>query len=448
MNFSIMTFGCKTNQSESNNIISSMINNGYDFCKEIFDKNKKLDVVIVNTCTVTSESDRKLRQFVNRIKSIHPSAVVVLVGCFPQAFPDKVRGFQNTKDIQIVLGNSQKYNIPAYLKEYFKSNTKIFDVKNVNLIKNFEDSLFVCDSVFNNKIRAFVKIQDGCDRFCSYCIIPYARGRVRSRSITSIKSEIEVLCKNNYKEIVLTGINLMYYGKDFDYKNNISQVVNTVCNFDFVKRVRLGSLEPDLVTSEFIDNISKHEKVCPHFHMSLQSGSNKILKRMNRLYTREKFLDKISLVKNKIPDAVFTTDLIVGFPGETEADFQDSLDIISKVNFLKTHVFPYSKRTGTVAADCTDHVSNEIKSERVQRAVEISKKNTRIILESFVNNNLEVLFETCDSDGFYRGYAKNYVLVKQKSSKNIIGEILKTRILNLQNDCLIGHNNNNNSNNI
>ena len=435
-----MTFGCKTNQSESNNIVSLMINNGYSFCKEIFDRNKNLDIIVVNTCTVTSESDRKLRQFVNRARNFYPKIIIILVGCFPQAFPSEARDFQDIKNIQIVLGNSQKYNIPGYLEEYFRNNAKIFDVKDINLNKNFEDNLSICHNIFNDRFRAFVKIQDGCDRFCSYCIIPYARGRLRSRSIESIKSEVEILCKNNYREIVLTGINLMYYGKDLNYKNNIAQVIDTICNFDFIKRVRLGSLEPDLITPEFIDSISKHEKVCPQFHMSLQSGSNKILTKMNRLYTRETFLDKIKLIKNKIPDAVFTTDLIVGFPGETEEDFQESLDVISEVNFLKTHVFPYSKRTGTVAADYNNHVSSEIKSERVKRAVEISKKSTRIILESFVNNNLEVLFETRDSDGFYKGYAKNYVLVKQKSSENIIGKILKTRILSLQNDCLIGHN--------
>ena len=428
MSLNIITFGCKTNQSESNNIISSLNNYG------------NFDIIIVNTCAVTAESERKLRQFINKTKTNNPDIIIVLIGCFPQAFPDKARELQSKHDIQIILGNSQKHKINIYLEKYFRDKKNIFEIENINLIKKFDDINF--KNCTNNiiKTRAFVKIQDGCDRFCSYCIIPYARGRIRSRDPESIIREIKLLSENNYQEIVLTGINLLSYGKDFSYKNNynITKILEQISEIDNIKRIRLGSLEPDLITPDLVYDIKSISKICPQFHISVQSGSNNILKKMRRLYTREEYLDKINLIKDNFENATFTTDLMVGFPGETDQDFEESLDIISEAGFLKTHVFPYSQRSGTLAASFDNQITRNIKSQRVKQAMQISNQNTKKILDKYINTHQDVLFETCDNNNFYKGYTDNYILVKAQSSENISGKIIKTRILSAHDDFLIG----------
>ena len=282
------------------------------------------------------------------------------------------------------------------------------------------------------KFRAFLKIEDGCDRFCSYCIIPYARGRVRSKPLDEIEKDVKNLCEKGYEEIVLTGINLSSYGKDLNC--SLEDATERICAIEGVKRLRLGSLEPDLVNEKLIESLAREKKFCPQFHLSLQSGSDKILEKMRRKYTRQQYLDVVKLIKSRIPSATFTTDIMVGFAGETEEDFNESLSIISQVGFLKVHVFPYSVRPGTLAANFSGQISRAAKTKRVQKMIDTSQKISRIVIESFLDCKPEVLYESYVGNGFYRGYTKNYIPVKTKSDENICGKILKTSLVSINED--------------
>ena len=426
MKFSIITFGCKVNQCESDNIRFSMIKNGY----ELSENTQNADIIIINSCTVTAESDRKLRQTVNKIKKINSDGIIVLTGCMPQAFPEEAKKILG---VDIVIGNAEKHEITSVLENYLKNKVKIFDVNNINSVFKFEKATF--DSRLHRS-RAFLKIEDGCDRFCSYCIIPYARGRVRSKNLQEIKKDIFNLSANGYKEIVLVGINLFSYGKDIN--SDICEAVKVAAENPNIKRIRLGSLEPDLVSDEIIEKLSYEEKLCPQFHLSLQSGSDKILKSMRRKYTSEDYLKLVKKLKDKFSNATFTTDLMVGFPGETEEDFEKSLKIIEKVQFLKVHVFPYSRRPGTLADKYLGQISKNIKTERVKKAIEFSEKISKIVLEKFIGKTFDVLFETKDENGFYEGYTSNYIYVKVKSDKDLIGNIEKIKLLKAEKNFCLG----------
>ncbi|MBR0423427.1 MAG: tRNA (N(6)-L-threonylcarbamoyladenosine(37)-C(2))-methylthiotransferase MtaB [Clostridia bacterium] len=426
MNFSIITFGCKVNQCESDNIRFSMIKNGYELSENI----QNSDIIIINSCTVTAESDRKLRQTINRIKKTNPSGIIVLTGCMPQAFPEKAKKLLG---IDIVIGNSEKHEMVSVLKNYLRNKVKIFEINNINNVFKFEKATF--DSRLQRS-RAFLKIEDGCDRFCSYCIIPYARGRVRSKNLEEIKKDIFNLSANGYKEIVLVGINLFSYGKDIN--SDICEAVKVVAENPDIKRIRLGSLEPDLVSDEIIEKLSCEKKLCSQFHLSLQSGSDKILKSMRRRYTSEEYLKLIKKLRDEFPDATFTTDLMVGFPGETENDFEKSLEIIEKTEFLKVHVFPYSRRPGTLADKYLGQISKNVKTERVKKAIEFSEKISKMVLSKFIGKTLDVLFETKDENGFYEGYTSNYIYVKVKSDKDLIGNIERVELLKIDKNFCIG----------
>ena len=424
MDFSVLTFGCKVNKGESENIISNMIEKGFKFAGS---KNTSApDIVIINSCTVTAESDRKLRQCIHRVKKENENSVVVLTGCMPQAFPQAAK---ELPDVDIVVGNERKAEIPDFIEKYLETKTKIFEVSEIRKVTEFKET---AKNSSKEKFRAFLKIEDGCDRFCSYCIIPYARGRVRSKPLDEIERDVRNLCEKGYEEIVLTGINLSSYGKDLNC--SLEDATQRICSIEGVKRLRLGSLEPDLVTEKLIDSLAKEKKFCPQFHLSLQSGSDKILEKMRRKYTRQQYLDVVKLIKRKIPLATFTTDIMVGFAGETEEDFNESLDIISQVGFLKVHVFPYSIRPGTLAANFDGQISKATKTKRVQKMIDTSQKISRIVIESFLNLKLEVLYESYAGDGFYRGYTKNYIPVKTKSAENICGKILETSLVSINED--------------
>lgn len=426
MNFFIVTFGCKVNQCESDNIRFSMVKKGYELSENI----QSADIIIINSCTVTAESDRKLRQSINKIRKTNSDALIILTGCMPQAFPEKAKKILG---VDIVIGNSEKHGIPNILENYLKNRIKIFDVNNVNGVFEFEKSTF--DSSIHRS-RAFLKIEDGCDRFCSYCIIPYARGRVRSKKIGEIKKDILNLSSNGYKEIVLVGINLFSYGKDINA--DICDAVKIVADNPGIKRIRLGSLEPDLVSDEIIEKLSCEKKLCPQFHLSLQSGSDKILKSMRRRYTSEDYLQLVKKLKDKFSNATFTTDLMVGFPGETEEDFEKSLQTIEKVQFLKVHVFPYSRRSGTLADKYLGQISKSVKTERVKKTIEFSEKISKMVLSGFIGKTMDVLFETKDAEGFYEGYTSNYIYVKVKSEKNLMGNIENVKLLKAEKNFCLG----------
>ena len=425
MTFSVITFGCKVNQGESENIISAMMERGYTF----LDSNSKADISIINSCTVTAESDRKLRQFIHKVRRESPNAIIVLTGCMPQAFPEVAA---KLSDVQIVVGNQNKQLIPQLIEEYIENQKNIFSVNDISNLKVFEDRP---QNFFSGRFRAFLKIQDGCDRFCSYCIIPYARGRIRSKTLESIERDAISLSQNGYKEIVLTGINLSSYGKDLGI--TLENAIEKISDIPGIERIRLGSLEPDLVTPEFVEFVSRENKFCPQFHLSLQSGSDEILRKMRRRYTKAQYLELVKLIRSKIPNVTFTTDFMVGFPGETDKHFEESLELISEVKFLKVHVFPYSPRPGTMAAGFDNQIEKSVKINRVRKAIDISHKNSKLILDGFVNCEMKVLYENFDS-GFYKGHTMNYIPVKVESDMDIRGQILSTTLTHNTGECFEG----------
>lgn len=416
MTFCTITFGCKVNQCESENIAEAMIKNGFEFEKNT----NSAEIIIINSCSVTAESDRKLRQTLHKIKRKNQDCIVVLTGCMPQADTSAAEKLEN---IDIIIGNAKKNSIPQAIKNFLKNKSKIIDVTPINKLKVFEKSTV---NYSPKRSRAFLKIEDGCNRFCSYCIIPYARGPVRSKPLEEIKYDAENLSKNGYKEIVLVGINLSSYGMDFDA--NLYDAVKIVSNQENINQVRLSSLEPDLMTIDIIKKLSTIPKLCPQFHLSLQSGSNNILKSMRRRYTREEYLNLVNILRKYFKNATFTTDIMVGFPGETENDFEDTLKLITEAKFLKVHVFPYSRRPGTLADKMENQISKNTKSERIKKIIELSNKVTEKVLSEFLNISMPVLYEAIDSNGFYEGYTPNYILVKTCSEHDIRGKILETKL--------------------
>ena len=413
MKFHIITFGCKVNQCESEDVHAAMVSAGFEFSDSI----ENTEFIIINSCTVTAESDRKVRQTINKIKRVNFGATIVLMGCMPQAEPSAPR---KIVDADIIIGNTGKTLVPEIIKNYLKNQKRVVEVKPIKNMTEFENTPV---NYMQNRSRAFLKIEDGCNRFCSYCIIPYARGRVRSKSIEAISSDAKMLAQNGFQEIVLVGINLSSYGLDIN--SNLYDVVSAVAASG-IPRVRLGSLEPDLMTDDLIKKLKTVPNFCPQFHLSLQSGSDKILKSMRRRYTRSDYIRLVEKLRKNFKNATFTTDIMVGFPGETELDLQDTLKIIEEVKFLKVHVFPYSKRPGTLAAEMANQISKNIKSERVKKVIEISEKMSNIVLGEFASQKMNVLYETCNKDGFYEGFTDNYILVKAKSDVDIRGKILET----------------------
>lgn len=424
----ILTFGCKVNHYESDAIYQLL-----DKTEYIKSNNEQeADIIIFNSCAVTSESNRKLRQCINRIKKINPKCITMLIGCIPQAFPDRLDQFD---DIDIILGNFNKNNLNIYLYEFLKDQQKIKirDIKKYNQ-PNFEKFPLVCCS---ERTRAFLKIEDGCNRYCSYCIIPYARGSIRSKTISDIYFEAHQLAYNGYKEIVLVGINLASYG--IDINSNLQKAVNVLCEIKGIERIRLGSLEPDMINDNMIlEFYNLGKKFCHQFHLPLQSGSDKVLKSMRRRYSVSNYIEVVSKIRNKFEDAEITTDIMVGFPGESEEDFNKSLKIIKQVGFLKVHVFPYSPRPGTVAAQMKNQITKNIKSSRVKTIIKEGKRQSQIVLNKYIGKCVYVLYESRKQGDFFEGYTSNYLLVVSKSSDNIKGKILLTLIEKCEEEVCVG----------
>lgn len=412
MNFTIETLGCKVNQYESQVMLESLEKEGFNYVS----LPEKADILIINSCTVTAVSDKKMRQLIHKSKRENPNSIVVLTGCMPQAFPKKALELD---DVDILLGNSNRDKLVEYLKAFEKKHEKIISIKAHKDKKSFEKNQMV--SKFKDRTRAFVKIEDGCNRFCSYCIIPYARGRVRSKGLSELKKELLTLSQNNYKEIVLTGINLCAYGSDLDM--NLYDAVKVACDIEGIERVRLGSLEPYYLTPEIINKLSKLPQFCPQFHISLQSGCDATLLRMNRHYTTNDYMKIVCNIRENFENPSITTDIMVGFAGETNEEFNESKSFIESVGFAKIHVFPYSKRPQTKAYDFNNHVSNSIKFNRAKEMRNIAKKLRNKFLISQIGRNEKVLFETKHDNILYEGYTKNYTPVRIKSDKDITGKI-------------------------
>ena len=421
-----ITLGCKVNQYETNAMAQQFIERGY----EIVEHTQKADIYVINTCTVTNMSDRKSRQMLRRVNELNENAIVVACGCYAQIAKEKL---EKIEDVDIILGNNEKINIVDYVEEYMKNLNKILNIEDVMNQKDFVD---FGDVIYTEKTRAVVKVQDGCDRFCTYCLIPYARGRVRSRKPESIISEIEKIAKEGIKEVVITGIHIASYGKDFKNEYKLIDLLEEINKIEGIERIRLGSIEPLMITEKFMKRLVKLPKICHHFHLSLQSGCDETLKRMNRRYTTEEFKHIVKLLRENYQDVNLTTDVIVGFPGETEEEFNKTYEFLKEIKFYKMHIFKFSPREGTKAAVMKNQIDGNIKEERSQKLIELSDKNEKEYNETYVGKEVEILWEE-EKDGVYKGHTKNYVLAhmnindlneKKIENENLLKEKLENKI--------------------
>lgn len=404
--------GCKVNAYETEAMQELLENNGY----EIVPFKEGADIYVINTCTVTNMADRKSRQMLHRAKKMNPDAIVVAAGCYVQA---KEEAGEVDECIDIVIGNNKKRDLIQILNEYYEEQDTVKKaVIDINHTKEYEEMHL---SKTAEHTRAYIKVQDGCNQFCTYCIIPYARGRVRSREKQDVIAEVRDLAANGYQEVVLTGIHLSSYGVDLEGEDLLS-LIQAVHEVEGITRIRLGSLEPRIITEEFVKTIAGLEKMCPHFHLSLQSGCNGTLRRMNRKYTAEEYFEKCQLLRTYFKNPALTTDIIVGFPGETEEEFEESRAFVDKVNFYETHIFKYSKRAGTKAAVMPDQVPEQIKTERSNVLLELDQKKRSKYEQQLIGTEVEVLMEEqIERDGkiYQVGHTKEYVKVALQTEENL-----------------------------
>ena len=426
MNVKFITLGCKVNQVESEAMREALLAGGFQEAAE----GQTADVVVVNSCTVTAVSDQKARQALRREKKRNPGAVAVLTGCWPQAFPQEAEDFL---EADIVLGTTRRAALLPKILEYLSTKQRIVDIAPHEKGEKFEKLTI---SAMHGRTRAFLKIEDGCDRFCSYCIIPYARGRVRSKPLEDIKAEAALLGDHGYREVVLTGINLPAYGKDLGL--HLCDAVEAACAAPGIARVRLGSLEPEQLTPEVIARMAKQEKLCPQFHLSLQSGCDATLKRMNRHYTTAEYRQIVHNLRQAFPNCAITTDIMVGFAGETEEEFSASLAFAKEIAFAKVHVFAYSRRPGTRAYDMPGQVTNKVKEERSRQMIAATLATQRDFFAAQVGRVEEVLFEQEREKNVYEGYTRNYTPVRAASAVPLQGQVLPVEITQALEDCCLG----------
>lgn len=415
--------GCKVNSYETEAMTQLLKKAGY----EIVSFQDQADVYIINTCSVTNMADRKSRQMLHKAKKQNPNAVVVATGCYVQTATEKVA---QDLSIDLVVGNNRKKDIVEILNEYYAEKEAGEQVKeeyviDINHTDEYEDLEI---STVTEHTRAHLKIQDGCNNFCSYCIIPYARGRIRSRTMESIKAELERLSASGFKEIVLTGINLSCYD---DNGKKLIDVIEMADNVNGIERIRLGSLDPEVVTEDFVERLGKVKKICPHFHFSLQSGCDKTLKVMNRHYTSDEYYEKCQLIRKYIDNPAFTTDVIVGFPGETEEDYISSREFVKKVKFAELHVFKYSKRDGTVAAKMPNQIDEKIKTLRSEDLIKTGEELTKEFRQAKIGQDTTVLFEEkilLDNKEYWVGHTVDYIKIAVPEKENLEGQIRKVNV--------------------
>lgn len=416
MKIFIHTLGCKVNQYESQSVFESFESLGF----EATDSFSDADVILVNSCTVTAESSRKSRQALRKYRKANEKAVIILSGCMTSAFPKTAL---DLPEANIIIGNNGYGNIIDTYKRFISSDgSQLIEINEHQSGEKIED---LSISSFNERTRAYIKVQDGCNRFCSYCAIPYARGRVRSRNIKSIKCESERLAQNGFKEIVLVGINLTSYGTGESF--DLCDVVEAVASTDGVERIRFGSIEPDHLTDDFLMRLSKIKKFCPQFHLSLQSGCDKTLKDMNRHYDTKFYHSLVKKIRETFENPSITTDIMVGFAGETEQDFIESLEFCRSMGFARMHVFAYSRREGTKAYNFSNQVENSVKEARSKSMSEMARASEKEFLESQIGKTVTVLFEK-EEKGFWWGYSENYSYISVKSKENLNNKILTAKI--------------------
>ena len=438
--------GCKVNAYETEAMQEMLEQAGY----EIVPFKERADVYVINTCTVTNIADRKSRQMLHRARKLNPDAVVVAAGCYVQAQDGK----EVDPCIDIVIGNNHKKDLVRILGEYEEERAKrredelrerdgenengcgtggrhaAYEVEDINRTKEYE-ALHLTRT--GEHTRAYIKVQDGCNQFCTYCIIPYARGRVRSRNLQDVEQEVRALAANGYREIVLTGIHLSSYGIDFDGKRHLLDLIRTVHEVEGIMRIRLGSLEPGIVTEEFARELASMPKICPHFHLSLQSGCDATLKRMNRRYTSGEYYERCRILRKYFDAPALTTDVIVGFPGETEEEFRESLDFVDKVDFYETHIFKYSRREGTKAASMQDQVDEQTKTKRSAIMIALGEKKRKAYERGFIGKEVEVLVEEDAVIGgkpVQTGHTKEYIKIALDTKENLRNCIVNVQIDN------------------
>ena len=390
---------------------------------EIVDANDDIsDICVINTCTVTNMSDRKSRHSIRRVKEKNHNAIIIATGCYAQ---NSKKELEAMSEIDIILGNEEKKNIVGYVEKYIEEKNKIVLVNDISNSKEFEDMGAIS---YTEKTRAVIKVQDGCNQFCTYCIIPYARGRIRSRKIESVIEEVKKIAEKGIKEVVITGIHIASYGKDFDNNIGLIDLLEEINKVDGIQRIRIGSLEPKIITEEFMQRLIKLPKICHHFHLSLQSGCDETLKRMNRKYNTLEFEEIVNRLRKYYSDVILTTDIIVGFPGESQEEFDCTYKFLDEIKFYKMHVFPYSPRKGTVAEKMPNQVQGDVKESRSKKLIELSNKNQLEYNQKYIDKDVEVLFEEKDENGYYKGHTQNYILVEYKSSENLENKIKVVKI--------------------
>lgn len=413
------TLGCKVNLYDSEAMAELFAEKGY----EIVEFDETADIYVINTCTVTNFGDKKSRQMIRRARRQNKNSIIVATGCYAQVMPETVAGIEG---INIVIGTKDRSKVVEIVEAYKAENGVVNTVTDIKEEKEFE-RLKV--SRLKDRTRAYIKIQEGCNRYCTYCIIPYARGPVRSRKPEDIIDEVKTLAENGFKEVVLTGIHVASYGIDLG-NITLADIIEKVHCVDGIERIRFSSMEPKAVDDEFVERMARLEKVCEHYHLSLQSGSDNTLKKMNRRYTTQEYEAACKRLRRTFPDVAITTDIIVGFPTETDEDFNESYDFAEKVKLSKIHVFPYSPKTGTPAAKIRPQVSPEVKSERSHKMLELSNRLNREFMSEYINKPMEVLFERFEN-GYYEGHTRNYIKVRCKSERNLVNELIMVKLTDI-----------------
>lgn len=429
MNIHFITFGCKVNLYETENMKQTFGKLGYTVCRT----EKDCDIFVINSCTVTESGDKKLFKELRRLRREYPDAVIAVTGCYPQTFTNELPVIP---EADIITGTKNRNLLPSLIEDFISQKNKITNILPYSGIDEFEK---MCNEGYTDNTRAFVKIQDGCNMFCSYCIIPYSRGRFRSKPIDELKKEVTGLAEAGYKEIVLVGINLSFYGIEFGLR--LVDAIEAVCETDGIERVRLGSLEPEIISDNDIKRMSMLDKLCPQFHLSLQSGCDKTLKAMNRRYTTSDYQNLVDKLRNAFDNCAITTDVMIGFPDETDEDFNESLNFVRSIGFSKVHIFPYSPRKGTPAAEMDNQVSNHVKNQRAAKMSAIATESQQKFLQNQVGRTIPVLFEREKRDKIPHGYTPNYTLVKiftKISEKSLRNRIFYVKIERIDNDYCVG----------
>ncbi|SHI37805.1 threonylcarbamoyladenosine tRNA methylthiotransferase MtaB [Clostridium cavendishii DSM 21758] len=431
MKVSFATLGCRVNQYESEAMAEKFIREGY----EVVDYSEVCDVYVINTCTVTNMGDKKSRQIIGRARRLNPNAIIAVVGCYSQIAPSEVSTIEG---VDVVLGTRNKGDIVYYVNKARDENKQQVQVFTVLKNKKIEDLNI---EEYQDKTRAFLKIQDGCNRFCTYCLIPYARGAVCSKDSNKVIEEVKKLAEHGFKEIILSGIHTASYGVDLEEKITLVDILERIEEVEGIERVRIGSIDPTFFTEGVVERIINLKKLCPHFHLSLQSGSDQTLKRMNRRYTAKEYEDIVNLLRENIKDVSITTDIIVGFPGETEEEFNETYEFLKRIRLSKMHIFKYSPRKGTKAATMENQVNGNIKEERSKALIELNDKNEKEFAENYIGKELSVLVEEQveGKNEVYSGYTSNYIKVELPfECSSIVGKIINVKIEGFEGETAIG----------